>query len=78
MELWFRCTSFFAPMFRKLPEIKVIHHFHVMSSKPGVVPTKKHSDSMGKEHNILKDGVELNQDEMPSEIVPKGMSLRYL
>ncbi len=48
-------ASFFAPIFRKLPEIKVTHHFHVMSSKPGVVATKKHSDSVGKEHNILKE-----------------------
>ncbi len=43
----------------------------------GVVATKKHSDSVGKEHNILKeDGVKLDQDEMPSEIVPKGLSLQ--
>ncbi len=69
-------ASFFAPIFKKLPEIKVTHHFHVSSSKPGFVVTKKHSDSAGKEYNILKDGVELDQDEMPAEIEPKGLSLQ--
>ena len=36
-------SSFFAPLFKKLSEIKVAHHFHMTSSKPGVVIAKQHS-----------------------------------
>ncbi len=36
-------ASFFTPIFRKLPQVKVTYHFHVRS---GVVATKQHSDEM--------------------------------
>ncbi len=61
-------ASFFAPLFKKLP---VTHHFQLCSSKPGVVISKKHSDSDEKEHKILKGGVEID---MPPVIEPQGLS----
>ncbi len=70
-------ASFFAPIFKKLPEIKMTHHFHMSSSKPGVVVAKRHSDSSDeKEHEILKEGVLLDEHEMPSVIEPQGLSLQ--
>ncbi len=69
-------VSLFAPVFRKLPEIKVRHHFEFYSSRPGSVVAKTHSDSDSKEHNILKDGVEMEKDEMPPVIKPQGLSLQ--
>ena len=54
-----------ASHFKQLSEIKVIHHFHMTSSKPGVVIAKQHSDSAGKEDNILKDGTLVDPDGMP-------------
>ena len=44
------------------------------SSKPGVVIAKQHSDSAGKEHNILKDSVVVDPDGMPPVVEPKGLS----
>ena len=67
-------ASFFAPLFKKLSEIKVTYHFHLTSSKPGVVIAKQHSDSAGKEHNILKDSAVVDPDVMPPVVEPKGLS----
>ncbi len=58
----------FAPIFRKLPQVKVTYHFHVRSSKPGVVAAQW----LLWWDYILKDGVELVWNWIRTRCLPRS------
>ena len=69
-------ASFFAPRFKKLPNIKKGHHFRFSSSHPGVVYTKERTDDTSEaRHDLLKEGATFDDhSELPDVIVPAGLS----
>ena len=62
--------------FRKLTGIKKMHHFRFVSSEPGVVYYKRHSDEEEVKFNFLKRTAPWSADptEYPVQITPKGLS----
>ncbi|XP_064390673.1 uncharacterized protein LOC135338462 isoform X2 [Halichondria panicea] len=69
-------TDFFATSFKKLPSLKKYHHLRMTSSMPGKVYVKERSDGQENEHTLLKPGVIFDENELPSEIHPAGLSLQ--
>ena len=68
-------VSFLAPVFKKLPGIKKLHHFRFNSSEPGVVYTRTHCDQAEKKRTLLKkDGPEVTEEDFPCRITPSGLS----
>ena len=69
-------VSFFAPRFKKLPNIKKGHHFRFSFSHVGVVYTKERTDdTIEVQHNLLKEGASFDDpSELPSVIAPAGLS----
>lgn len=67
-------TSFFAPRMKKITGIKKLNHFHFNSAKPGVITVKEHSDTPEHEIKILKDTEPWSPNDLPSVILPKGLS----
>ena len=50
-------VSFFAPRFKKVPNIKKGHHFRFSSSQSGMVHTKERTDDTTEEpHDLLEEG----------------------
>ena len=72
---FFDWVSFLAPVFKKLPGIKKLHHFRFNSSQPGVVFIKTHCDQPEKQHTLLKkNGPVVTVDDFPCRITPSGLS----
>ena len=69
-------TDLFAPHFRKFEGIKKYHHFRFLSSEPGVMYAKFHSDSKEEvKFQFLKDSWSPGSSDFPSQIFPKGLSV---
>ena len=64
---------FFSTRFRKIQGIKKGHHFRITAAEPGVVYMEA-SDGQEKKHTLLKPGVQIVQDELPTVIQPEGLS----
>ncbi len=69
--------SFFAPEMKKLPQIKVFHHFSFTSSQPGVVICREYSNSASVAINdVRKNKLSWHPvaTDLPPVITPKGLS----
>ena len=68
-------TNFFATKFRKITGIKKPHHFRFTASEPGEVYTKVQcDDSAEKKETLLKKPWPPDASELPSLVMPKGLS----
>ena len=66
-------TSFLVPLFRRIPGIKKIHHFHFESS--GTVQVSEWSDTAVKNIKVLRDEATLPPaDMLPDLVQPRGLS----
>ena len=67
-------SSFFAPLFRKLPAIKKFHHFRMTSTKPGTMYYKEHSDSPEESFDVLKVPWSTDSSVLPEVVPPRGLT----
>ena len=64
-----------SPAFKKVPAIKKLHHFHISKDDKGsvVLKVKEHiNDSFRTIKNLIKSPI---PQDLPDQIVPKGLSL---
>ena len=67
--------SFFAPRFKKVPNIKSYHHFLFSSTRPGTVECKEFSDSRETVFTLLKNQTwNPSLTELPAVMHPSGLS----
>ena len=64
--------SFFAPIFKKMPDVNKTQNFRMSVTHPGKVFMKADTTSLKEdEHKILKAGMEVYTDELPPIVNPK-------
>ena len=69
----FDWTTFFKKLFKRIPNIKMYHHFKLVSSEPGTVYCKEYASSETEyRHVLLKQGCSF--DSWPVEVKPKGLT----
>lgn len=68
-------TDLFASRFRKFDGIKKHYHFRFISSDPGAVYVKLHSDTTEKGFVLLKGSWSPSSDDLPPIIIPNGLSM---
>ena len=68
----FDWADFLSKYYKKIPDIKVKHHFLFTVAKKGVVITKKNSDSDEEEHHILQTLPSIQA--FPKTVAPKGLN----
>ena len=66
--------SFLLPHFRKIPNIKKYHYFHLSYSTPGTVCVREHADTPEVPLPILSDSWQPPQDELLPRMQLKGLS----
>ena len=74
-------SDFLSVFFTTIPHITSYYHFRCTSDRPGVVFVREFADSEEKEVTILKPGVRVDEEALPSQITPPGLSTdrrRYL
>ena len=67
-------STYLAPHFKRILNIKKYHHFRLSSETPGIVYLKLNADSNEEEVEILKNSWEPLPHDMPSRLQPKGLS----
>ena len=67
-------TGFLALFFRRITNIKKVHHFRVRKDTPGIVALQEESDSSIQEYRLLRDvAVQPEVGLMPDVISPRGL-----
>ena len=74
-------SSYLAPHFRKVPQLKTYHHITISCEAPGVARLKLAADSEEEQLELLRDEWTPAATELPPVLPPPGLTLerqRYL
>ena len=70
----FDWSTYLAPHFKQISNIKKYHHFRFSSQHPGIAYLKLNADSNEEEFELLKNSWEPVPHELPPILQPKGLS----
>ena len=70
---WYNWSDYLNNSFRSIPAITKYHHFRVDKSAPGIVMMREYVNAEETQYTIVKN--EKTVDDLPSVVIPTGMSI---
>ena len=67
-------STLLAPYFKKIVGIKKFYHFRMLSSAPGILYVKEHTDTEELSLTLLRDNWQPNSASLPPGLEPRGLS----